>query len=172
MGGLDDVNGRAGAAPISAAHVISAVCQHYKILPAQIWARNRRAEIVMPRHVAMALAVEMTGAGVTALASVFDRDHSTVLHAVRRVRALADDPAMARRLAVLRVAIRLRAMREAEDAAATRESACERQIVDRLGSGGDLDRARSLAGVLARRRAHEPRGRVFRAARSGREVMQ
>ena len=38
-----------------------------------------------PRQIAMALAREMTGASLTRIGRHFRRDHSTVLHAIRRV---------------------------------------------------------------------------------------
>ncbi|MCI4661031.1 MAG: hypothetical protein MRY63_04305 [Neomegalonema sp.] len=167
-----------GGVPITAAHVIGVVCQRYRIMPAQIWGVSRRAGIVRPRHVAMTIAIEMTGLSINALARVFGRDHSTLINARRRIHELAArDQELAVLMAAIRASVRLRAMRDAEDAEQARAGLIEAQIEDcgdpRSNARGlVIDRGRVIAGDLTRRRAHEPRGRVFRARLCARGAMQ
>ena len=49
-----------------------------------------------PRQIAMFLAREMTGLSLPRLGTHFARDHTTILHAVRRItRLMEQDPAFA-----------------------------------------------------------------------------
>jgi chromosomal replication initiator protein len=58
---------------------------------------NRERRVARPRQIAMALAREMTGLSLPGIARHFARDHTTVLHACRRIAALsAADPDFAR----------------------------------------------------------------------------
>lgn len=50
---------------------------------------DRNAQLVRYRHCAMAAARSITGASFPAIAKAFNRDHSTVIHAVRKMQ---DDP--------------------------------------------------------------------------------
>ena len=80
-----------------------AVADYYGISAAELTAKRRSREIVIPRQVAMFLAREMTDLSLTQLGAAFQRDHSTILHACDKV---SEDPAMASILEDLRHAIR------------------------------------------------------------------
>ena len=54
---------------------------------------RRTADVVYPRHVAMHLARELTGASLLTIGRHFGRDHTTVIYADRRLRQqIRDDP--------------------------------------------------------------------------------
>lgn len=80
-----------------------AVADYYGISAAELTAKRRSREVVIPRQVAMFLAREMTDLSLTQLGAAFQRDHSTILHACDKV---AEDPAMTSILEDLRHAVR------------------------------------------------------------------
>ena len=53
-----------------------------------ILSATRRADIVLARHLAMALAQDVCGASTVQIGWAMGRDHSTVFHALRRVAQL------------------------------------------------------------------------------------
>jgi len=61
------------------------VGEWYDVPPAVMRSQSRMREHVTPRHVAMYLARELTKHSTTQLGQCFDRDHGTILHAVRAV---------------------------------------------------------------------------------------
>lgn len=76
--------------------VIKITAQHFELAPAAITGPSRASDIVRARQVAMHLAWVITGRSLPELGRRFGgRDHTTVLHASRKVADLADnDPAM------------------------------------------------------------------------------
>lgn len=63
------------------------VCDEFNIRRELLLSESRIASVVWPRHICMALGVEFSGMSSNAIASLFNRlDHSTVLHALKRVR--------------------------------------------------------------------------------------
>jgi hypothetical protein len=73
-----------------------AVCAVYLVEKKEMLSRRRAAHLVRPRHVAMYLAKEMTGLSLPGIGRKFAfRDHTTVLHAVRKITGKrANDPAL------------------------------------------------------------------------------
>jgi chromosomal replication initiator protein len=63
-------------------------------LPAgELRGRRRTSDVAYPRHVAMHLARELTGASLPSIGRHFGRDHTTVMYADRRLRRqMRDDP--------------------------------------------------------------------------------
>lgn len=104
------------------------VCKNYNIDPLLFFGACRIRRVVHPRWIAMLLCVEFTGASLPRIGHVFgDKDHTTVLHGIRRIQRLAaETPAIAEQIEQLRVAIetqpswsnRVRAEIEAERMAA------------------------------------------------------
>jgi chromosomal replication initiator protein len=77
----------------SLAEIQSAACQHFGISPEELLSSSRTARVAWPRQVAMYLARELTDESLPAIGRHFGRrDHTTVIHAVRRAEAriLAD----------------------------------------------------------------------------------
>lgn len=67
--------------------VVTAVSAHYGVSVAELMGRGRQSELALPRHVAMFMAVEV-GFAKSAVGRFFDRDHGTVISALRKVQAL------------------------------------------------------------------------------------
>ncbi len=67
------------------------VSEYYKIKVADILSQRRNRSITRPRQVAMALAKELTTHSLPEIGDAFGgRDHTTVLHACRKVKELLD----------------------------------------------------------------------------------
>ncbi|MCR4300041.1 MAG: chromosomal replication initiator protein DnaA [Sulfuricaulis sp.] len=65
------------------------VAEYYKIRIADLHSKNRSRQVVRPRQVAMALAKELTEHSLPEIGEAFGgRDHTTVLHACRKVSEL------------------------------------------------------------------------------------
>lgn len=79
------------------------VAEHYALKQADLISERRARAVARPRQVAMWLAKQITTRSLPDIGRRFGgRDHTTVLHAVRRIEALkAEDPAMARDVDVL-----------------------------------------------------------------------
>ncbi len=66
-------------------HVAVIVAEDYGTSLAQMRGASRRSEDVRPRQVAMFLARRLTGQSLPAIGRYFNKDHTTVMHAVRVV---------------------------------------------------------------------------------------
>jgi len=79
------------------------VAEHYALKQADLISERRARAVARPRQVAMWLAKQITTRSLPDIGRRFGgRDHTTVLHAVRRIESLkADDPALARDVDVL-----------------------------------------------------------------------
>jgi chromosomal replication initiator protein len=67
------------------------VAEYYKIRVAELLSKRRSRSIARPRQVAMALAKELTNHSLPEIGDAFGgRDHTTVLHACRRVKELRE----------------------------------------------------------------------------------
>ena len=80
-----------------------AVAEHYSLTQADLISERRARAVARPRQVAMWLAKQITTRSLPDIGRRFGgRDHTTVLHAVRRIEQLkAEDPAIARDTDVL-----------------------------------------------------------------------
>jgi chromosomal replication initiator protein len=71
---------------ISVENIQKTVADFYKIKVADMYSKKRPASIARPRQIAMYLAKEMTKKSLPEIGELFGgRDHTTVLHAVRKV---------------------------------------------------------------------------------------
>ena len=72
------------------------VGRHYRLDPRQLQARDRSRHVLLPRQVGMYLARKLTPLSLQQIGAYFGgRDHSTVLHACRKVeQALSRDPSL------------------------------------------------------------------------------
>jgi chromosomal replication initiator protein len=79
------------------------VAEHYQLKQADLISERRARVVARPRQVAMWLAKQITTRSLPDIGRRFGgRDHTTVLHAVRRIEALkAEDPMIARDVDVL-----------------------------------------------------------------------
>ncbi len=85
-----------------------ATADYYKIKVADMYSKRRPANIAMPRQVAMYLAKELTQKSLPEIGELFGgRDHTTVLHAVRKISDLRSrDPQLNHALHVIEQTIR------------------------------------------------------------------
>ena len=68
------------------------VAEYYKIKVADILSKRRNRSVARPRQIAMALAKELTNHSLPEIGDAFGgRDHTTVLHACRKVKALREE---------------------------------------------------------------------------------
>jgi chromosomal replication initiator protein len=76
--------------------IVQRVGGYFRVEPRLLQSARRSRGIVLPRQVGMYLARRLTGLSLTQIGAYFgDRDHSTVLHACRKVeQALARDAAL------------------------------------------------------------------------------
>ena len=65
-----------------------AVCARFALPRAAMRVPDRRREVARPRQIAMFLAREATGLSLPRIGRHFCRDHTTVLHAMRRIAAM------------------------------------------------------------------------------------
>ena len=73
---------------ISIENIQKIVADYYKIKVADMYSKRRPASIAHPRQVAMYLAKELTQKSLPDIGDSFGgRDHTTVLHAVRKINA-------------------------------------------------------------------------------------
>jgi chromosomal replication initiator protein len=94
---------RSGEKRITVDEIQKATAEHYGMRQADLISERRNRAIARPRQAAMWLAKHLTTRSLPDIGRRFGgRDHTTVLHAVRRIEALkADDAQLARDLEVL-----------------------------------------------------------------------
>lgn len=88
--------------------IIRTVSRFYKVTTTEMLSQRRSAYLVRPRHVAMHLAKTLTLKSLPEIGRrMGDRDHTTVLHAVRKIERLLElDERLADEIEVLKLHIR------------------------------------------------------------------
>ena len=77
---------------ITIENIQQTVARYYKIRVADLVSKRRSRSITRPRQIAMALAKDLTNHSLPEIGDAFGgRDHTTVLHARKKVRALRDE---------------------------------------------------------------------------------
>ena len=73
-------------------NIIKTVADYYKIKVADILSKRRTRSVARPRQMAMALAKELTNNSYPEIGNSFSgRDHTTVIHAVKKIKELRGD---------------------------------------------------------------------------------
>ncbi len=76
---------------VSISNIKKVVAKHYNIRASEMDSKRRNRSVARPRQVAMALAKELTNHSLPEIGNEFGgRDHTTVLHACRKVAALLE----------------------------------------------------------------------------------
>ena len=76
---------------MSIENIQKTVAEYYKIRVADLLSKRRSRSVARPRQVAMALAKELTNHSLPEIGDAFGgRDHTTVLHACKRVKELRE----------------------------------------------------------------------------------
>ncbi len=93
---------------VSIENIQKTVADYYKIKVAEMYSKKRSRFVARPRQVAMALAKELTQLSLPDIGDAFGgRDHTTVLHACRKIEELRGlDPNIARDFSVLTQTLR------------------------------------------------------------------
>lgn len=79
---------------VSINNIQSTVAEYYRIKTSDLLAKRRNRSVARPRQMAMALAKELTNHSLPEIGDAFGgRDHTTVLHACRKIRELRDSDA-------------------------------------------------------------------------------
>lgn len=79
------------------------VAEHFNISVKELQSSRRARTVARPRQVAMYLAKQLTSRSLPEIGRKFDRDHTTVMHAVRKVEELiVEDPTLAENIEILR----------------------------------------------------------------------
>ncbi len=76
--------------------IMTKVAEHYAIRVADLGSKARSRSLARPRQVAMALAKELTQHSLPEIGRAFGKDHTTVMHACKKVRELRDGDAQVR----------------------------------------------------------------------------
>ena len=79
------------------------VAEHFNISVKELQSSRRARTVARPRQVAMYLAKQLTSRSLPEIGRKFDRDHTTVMHAVRKVEELiVEDQNLAENIEILR----------------------------------------------------------------------
>jgi chromosomal replication initiator protein len=98
----DAVRGVLGEADRPVERVVARVAAAFGVPPAEVLGPSRQRRVLVPRQVAMLLARE-AGLSLPQVGAAFGRDHTTVLHACRKVMTdLAADPRLRQTVGELR----------------------------------------------------------------------
>ena len=68
-------------------NVVKLISEHYGLRPADLTSKVRRRPVVFARHLAMFLMRENTTFSLDEIGKYFSRDHSSVIHAINKVKA-------------------------------------------------------------------------------------
>ena len=100
---LRDASGAADTSRIKIEDILKIVSRHYNVGRTDLLSARRAREVVMPRQIGMYLAKKLTARSLPEIGRRFGgRDHSTVLHAVRKIdQQMKTDEKLARELALL-----------------------------------------------------------------------
>lgn len=67
------------------------VASYYRIPVADLKSRSRKASLVRQRQMAMSIAKQLTGLSLPDIGDAFERDHTTVIHAIKKIEELKKD---------------------------------------------------------------------------------
>jgi signal transduction histidine kinase len=68
--------------------IVQEVCTQFGLTPAEIFSKRRIARIALGRMIAIYLCRLITNSSFARIGDVFDRDHSTVMHAIRHIESI------------------------------------------------------------------------------------
>lgn len=78
---------------VSIDNIQKTVATYYGLKVADLKSKSRKASITRPRQIAMTLSKQLTSLSLPDIGEAFERDHTTVLHAIKKIDALkASDP--------------------------------------------------------------------------------
>ncbi|MFT3901500.1 MAG: chromosomal replication initiator protein DnaA [Gordonia sp. (in: high G+C Gram-positive bacteria)] len=75
-----------GAQEVSAPRILAVTADYFDVTLDQLTGASRKQEIVTPRQIAMYLCRELTDLSLPKIGEAFNRDHSTVMHAEKKIK--------------------------------------------------------------------------------------
>ena len=84
------------SAQVQIADILDVVCRRYGVRPEEIKSPRRKAELKTPRQIAMYLSARLAQRSLTQIGAALLRDHTTVLHGVRKIEAMVEEDAALR----------------------------------------------------------------------------
>lgn len=89
---LDDLRRllEAGGAQPGLLDIIGLVCRAFNLEQADVLGQKRKSELVLARQLAMYLCRKKIGLSYPELGKAFGRDHSTVIHSIRKIEVLSE----------------------------------------------------------------------------------
>ena len=93
------------ARPFNQHTIIDVVAEWYRVSPKLIRGEGRSRSIIIARHTAMYLIRELTKLSTAEIGELFERDHSTVLHAISNIEIQLNDAEFFADIEELRVLI-------------------------------------------------------------------
>lgn len=75
--------------PSDLERILAVVASHYKVTADEILGKGRTEPVVTARHIAMRLCRETLNMSTVRIGDHFNRDHTTVLYALRSVESIA-----------------------------------------------------------------------------------
>lgn len=95
---------------VTADGIVTATWMFYDLTVEELLGRGMTRNVAWARQVSMYLCRELTDLSMPAIGEVFDRDHTTVMHAHQKItRAVADDPGTAQQIRDLTALVQRRA---------------------------------------------------------------
>lgn len=91
---------------ITCADIKRAVASHFDISVRDLISARRTANLVLPRHIGMYLAREMTLLSFPQIGRQFNREHCAVLYAINKISALLNESEVAEAMEKLRIDLR------------------------------------------------------------------
>jgi chromosomal replication initiator protein len=70
---------------LTVARIQDVVARYYDLLPIEMRSKRRAQRVSRPRQIAMYLARELTPKSLPHIGQLFDRDHTTVISAIKRI---------------------------------------------------------------------------------------
>ena len=71
------------------ARIIKMVAGHYQINVSDIYGTDRKKELILPRHISIYIAKQLTSKPMSELARIFKRkNHSSIIHAYEKIENL------------------------------------------------------------------------------------
>lgn len=81
--------------------IIREVCQKYDLSFEKLKSKTRERDITFPRHLAMYLIKRRTGMSLEKIGQLFNRDHTTVIHALESIQNYIDTDSFGKREEIL-----------------------------------------------------------------------
>jgi hypothetical protein len=165
-------------AQVQVADILDVVCSRYGVRPEEIKSPRRKAELKTPRQIAMYLSDRLAQRSLTQIGAALLRDHTTVLHGVRKIEAmLEEDAALRATVGELEIEALAIAGLRAQGVLPQRKTVDAFQLAEKIVRSGDrfaiqvsVEETRALAEALLATRAAQREDETQEALSEDEEV--